>query len=479
MENTVAADFLEDQYSFLDDCPSDLLEEVICSTVGTLEQRSDTMQRWYKYFILGEIPPKPEWLSKYISDVVQQQIVQSGIAPFLKDQHELTIEFLKYVILQWKVIQSEYQEKMQKWLQDKIANAKQSNEPFESSEVEQDFDFKYSGELVIHNSWHERLEAWKQLNSVFGDLSQMLGRDVDITKGILKHQHWKHIERLQGLLQRIDEFKKIVNALGRLQESLDNEEEIENFFESISRVVEEIQEKVVDYIPEEMSGIERSGSISRMLPQEALFLGHPKLKMLWHAKRYEQALLSYKVQGLEIEKTWVDIAEQQEVKKPRPRFDRGPMLIVIDTSGSMSGTPEIIAKALTLQAAKTAHAEKRACYLYAFGGQGQRIEHDLKFTQDGIQKLLEFLGYSFGGGNDIETVEYAVKRLEEEQWEKADVMIVSDGEWTASSHIEQIVKSSAEKGTRFHGVQVGGNGQGLKQLCKNTYSFKNWDKIKK
>ena len=141
-------------------------------------------------------------------------------------------------------------------------------------------------------------------------------------KAFLKHQHWKHIERLQGLLQRIDEFKKIVNALGRLQESLDNEEELENFFESISRVVEEIQEKVVDYIPEEMSGIERSGSISRMLPQEALFLGHPKLKMLWHAKRYEQALLSYKVQGLEIEKTWVDIAEQQEVKKPRPRFDR-------------------------------------------------------------------------------------------------------------------------------------------------------------
>lgn len=477
MEHIVAADYLEDQYSFLDDCPSELLEKVICSTVGTLEQRSETMQRWYKYFILGEIPLKPEWLPKHISDVVQQQIVQSGITPFLKAQHELTIEFLKHVMLQWEVIQTEYQKKMQKWLQEKIANAKQGNEPFDASEVKQDFEFKYSGELVIHNSWHERLEAWKQLNSVFGDLSQMLGRGVDITKGILKHQNWHHIERLQELLKCIDEFKKVVDALGRLQESIDDDEELESFFESISRVVEEIQEKVVDYVPEEMSGIERSGEISRMLPQEALFLGHPKLKLLWHAKRYEQALLSYKVQGLEIEKTWVDISQQQEVKKPRTRFDRGPMLIVIDTSGSMSGTPEIIAKALTLQAAKTAHAEKRACYLYAFGGQGQRIEHDLKFTQDGIQKLLEFLGYSFGGGNDIETVECAVKRLKEEQWKKADVMIVSDGEWTASSHIEQIVKSSAEKGTRFHGVQVGGYGQGLKQLCSNVYDFKNWQNV--
>lgn len=477
MINTVAADYLEDQYAFLDDCPSELLEEVICSTVGTLEKRSETMQRWYKYFMMGEIPPNPEWLPQHIADVVQQQIEQSGIAPFLKDQHELTIEFLKHVILQWQVIQSEYQEKLQQWLQDKIANAKQSNELFDPSTLEQNFDFDYSGDFVIHQQWNERIEAWKQLNSVFGDLSQMLGRDVDITKGILKHQNWKHIERLQELLQRISEFKEIVNALGRLQESLDNEDELESFFESISRAVEEIQEKIVDYIPEEMSGIERSGSINRMLPQEALFLGHPKLKMLWHAKRYEQALLSYRVQGIEIDKTWADISEQVEVQKPRPRFDRGPILVVIDTSGSMSGTPELIAKALTLQAAKIAHAEKRPCYLYAFGGQGQRLEHDLKFTQDGIEKLLEFLGYSFGGGNDIETIEYAVKRLEQEQWKKADVMIVSDGEWSASSHIEEVVKSSTVKGTRFHGVQVGGYGQGLKQLCDNVHHFKSWQNI--
>ena len=68
------------------------------------------------------------------------------------------------------------------------------------------------------------------------------------------------------------------------------------------------------------------------------------------------------------------------------------MLIVIDTSGSMSGTPEIIAKALTLQAEKTAHAEKRACYLYAFGGQGQRIEHDLKIYSRWYSKITRVFG---------------------------------------------------------------------------------------
>jgi len=473
----ISADYLEDQYAFLDDCPSELLESVICSTVGTLEQRSTTMQQWYKYFLQGQIPPQPKWLPQQIANTVQQQIQQSGIAPYLKDQHELTIEFLSHVFVQWEIMQQEHQQKMQQWLNEKLKNAEISDQAIDIKQAELEFDFSFTGDVLINPAWQGRLDAWRKLDSIFGGLSQMLGCDVDITKGILKHQNWRHIERLQELLKRIDEFKKVVDALGRLQETIDNDEELESFFESISRVVEEIQEKVVDYVPEEMSGIERSGEISRMLPQEALFLGHPKLKLLWHAKRYEQALLSYKVQGLEIEKIWVDIAQQQEVKKPRTRFDRGPMLIVIDTSGSMSGTPELIAKALTLQAAKIAYAEKRACYLYAFGGQDQRIEHDLKFTPNGIEKLLEFLGYSFGGGNDIETIEYAVKRLEQEQWKKADVMIVSDGEWSASSHIEEVVKISAEKGTRFHGVQVGGYGRGLKQLCTNVHDFKSWQKV--
>lgn len=472
MPNAVAADFLEDQYAFLDDCPSELLEHVICSTVGTLEQRSNTMQQWYKFYIQGEMPPPQRWLAKHIAEPVQLQIQQSGITPYLKNQHDLTIEFLQCVISQWESIQHEYNQKLQAWLEKNKANLQITDQAIDEHLFEAEFQF--SGDLLIQKIWKERVEAWKTLDRVFGDLSEMLGRDVNITQGLLKHQYWRHIERLQELLSRIDEFKKIVDSLGRLQESIQNNDELESFFESASRVAEEIQEKIVNYIPEEMSGIERSDSINRMLPQEALFLGHSKLKMLWHAKCYEQALLSYRVKGTEINKTWANLSEQQEVQKPRPRFDRGPMLIVIDTSGSMSGTPELVAKALTLQAAKTAHAEKRPCFLYAFGGKGEQLEYELKFDQKGLQQLLEFLGCSFGGGTDIATVEFAIKKLETEQWKKADVMIVSDGEWSASPYIHNLVDKATHSGTRFHGIQVGGYGGGLKSLCQNIHNFKSW-----
>lgn len=57
-------------------------------------------------------------------------------------------------------------------------------------------------------------------------------------------------------------------------------------------------------------------------------------------------------------------------------------------------------------------------------------------------------------------------------------MIVSDGEWSASSHIEKIVPSSTEKGgARFHEIQVGGYGHGLKQLYDNVHHFKSWNMI--
>ncbi|WP_151710970.1 VWA domain-containing protein [Acinetobacter brisouii] len=473
MTKVISADYLEDQYAFLDDCPQALLEQVICSTIGTLEQRSTTIQQWYKYLLQGEVPPQPKWLEKYIAEPVQLQVQQSGIAPYLKNQPDLAIEFLQCVISQWDSIQYEYNQKLQAWLEKNKADLQITDQVIDENRFESKFTF--SRDSLIYQIWHERINAWKKLESVFGDLSDMLGRDVNITQGLLKHQHWRHIERLQELLSRIDEFKKIVDSLGRLQENIDNDEELESFFESISCVVEDVQEKIVHYIPDEMSGIERSGSINRMLPQEALFLGHPKLKILWHAKRYEQALLSYRVQGIEIDTTWINISERQEVQKTRPRFDRGPMLIVIDTSGSMSGTPELVAKALTLQAAKTAHVEKRPCFLYAFGGKGEQLEYELKFNQNGLQQLLEFLGCSFGGGTDIATVEFAIKKLETEQWNKADVMIVSDGEWSATSYIQNLVEKATYSGTRFHGVQVGGYGAGLKSLCQNIHNFKSWD----
>lgn len=49
----------------------------------------------------------------------------------------------------------------------------------------------------------------------------------------------------------------------------------------------------------------------------------------------------------------------------------GPIILCLDTSGSMRGAREVVAKALALECMRGAHRQQRPCYLYAFSGPGQ------------------------------------------------------------------------------------------------------------
>jgi uncharacterized protein with von Willebrand factor type A (vWA) domain len=214
-----------------------------------------------------------------------------------------------------------------------------------------------------------------------------------------------------------------------------------------------------------------------MLPVEAVNLGHPKLRMLWHARRAERALLSYRVEGIEIERTMVERDSFDEAEGRRPRPERGPIIAVLDTSGSMHGTPELVAKALVLECLRTAHQEKRRCFLYAYSGPGQVLEHELDLTAEGVGRLLAFLGLSFGGGTDIGALTRVLDRLGQGDWKKADVVVATDGEWSASSALVAAVVRAKEFGTRFHGVQIGNRGRsGLHQICEPVHVFQDWAK---
>ena len=245
------------------------------------------------------------------------------------------------------------------------------------------------------------------------------------------------------------------------------------------RLEEERLEVRTPLVPGETRGIERSGSVARMLPVEAAMLGHPQLRLLWHARRAERALLTYSVEGVEIERTLVEKQLNEKAEVRCPRQERGPILAVVDTSGSMRGLPELVAKALVLEALRTAHAEKRRCRLYAFGGPGQAVEHELALSPEGMGQLLAFLGLSFGGGSDPTTImDRVLEQLQENEWKKADVMFVSDGEWPAPSGLVAAARKARETGTRFHGVQIGNQGcTGLHEICEPVHVFTDWTTI--
>jgi uncharacterized protein with von Willebrand factor type A (vWA) domain len=152
------------------------------------------------------------------------------------------------------------------------------------------------------------------------------------------------------------------------------------------------------------------------------------------------------------------------------------VVVIVDTSGSMHGLPEQVAKALVLEALRIAHTEHRRCYLYAYSGPGQITEHELDLSPDGIGRLLSFLGFTFGGGSDEAGVLMRVlARLREPAWKRADVMFVSDGEWPVPAALKTAVQQAREVGTRFHGVQIGNLGHtGLHDICDPVHVFNDW-----
>lgn len=333
----------------------------------------------------------------------------------------------------------------------------------------------------LQDVWAERIKVWQALAEIFGELGNVLGLGWDLSLGVLKSQGWLELARLRKLLEQVPQLKALVRTLGRLvpREGTADEIQISQVLSKVRRLEDIPIEVRSPHAPTETRGITRSGDIARMLPSEAVLLAHPKLRLLWHARRAERALITYQVEGVFTEMAQVERegteSRPEEQRKPRP--EKGPIMVCLDTSGSMAGVPEAVAKALTLEAMRVAHTERRQCLLYNFSGPGQVYEHTLSMTPEGLTGLLTFLIQSFQGGTDVqEPLNRALKRLNHEQWARADILMVSDGEFGVPDDIRKRVGEAREKqGLRVHGVLIGNSSDAaMKLLCAPLHRFTSW-----
>lgn len=311
--------------------------------------------------------------------------------------------------------------------------------------------------------WQDRCGEIDELKEVFGLLPDG-GKNNrwDQIRGLLRSVGWQDVLRIRKLLERLPELAGIIRRLGRARQTEDIDES--------SRATVEIMEQAlalqplrrtvrVPDLPGETQGIQRSDRIARMLPAEALLLGHPRLRLVWHARRAERALLCYEdddrmeESALHAATVWRPQPEPQ----PEMRLEMGPILVCVDTSGSMQGGAEAVAKATVLEAMRTAHAQQRPCHLFAFGGPDEVVELELGVDADGIERLIRFLGQAFHGGTDIcGPLEKALKKLEDSHWQLADLLIASDGEFGATPDVvARLERVKAERGLRVQGVLIG------------------------
>ena len=495
------ASSLERGYAFLDKCPDSLFEQVVTIADGTLQERVAGVVSWRDSLLAGRLPAEGGWPPAEIARPARRALDILNLARFCRNQVELVDAVLRDVLRGFargaRAFSEEVGTKLRELEQLERVRAEKEEaeralrERREVRQVTLDQETlqrlrtsaahdvagrERTADTAILDEWGERARVWAEVSDVFGDLGELMGRGWDLSQGVLKHVGWTALLKLRELLERLPQLRELVRQLGRLQHATDGESVAERIMVPVRRLEAELREVRTPLAASETRGIERSGEIARMLPSEALLLGHPKLRLLWHARRAERTLLTYRVEGVMTERVLVERESQEEIEGKRPRPERGPIVVIVDTSGSMHGLPEQVAKALVLEAVRTAHAERRRCYLYAYSGPGQVIEHDLDLSPEGVGRLLSFLGFTFGGGNDeTGVVTKVLARLREREWKRADILFVSDGEWPVPASLVAAVHGAREVGTRFHGVQIGNLGQtGLHRLCDPVHVFRDW-----
>lgn len=194
---------------------------------------------------------------------------------------------------------------------------------------------------------------------------------------------------------------------------------------------------------EEMCGVTLGRDLANLLPQELAMLNDPDLELLFDLKYIQNRLFCFEKQGFDTPK------EQQQEKT------KGAMIICVDTSSSMQGTPEYIAKALTLYLATKADMQSRACYLINFSSTIETIELSGK---DGRAKLLGFLAMSCNGGTDVEpALTEGLKKMQEDDFVQSDLIVITDGWFGAiSSDLEKQAQEQRHNGNRFYLLDIDG-----------------------
>jgi len=203
-----------------------------------------------------------------------------------------------------------------------------------------------------------------------------------------------------------------------------------------------------------------SDSINNLLPMEAAKLLNPSLKNKFYADMLEGKLLSYQLLG------------KHYTGPPRIK-PRGPMIVLVDTSGSMHGAPQTLAKSAVLAMAKRMLSQQRDMKVILFASTSQHLEIELSSRKKMSEKFLNFLLYTFGGGTDFNTaLASGLKSLKEKDFQGADLLFITDGKSEVSDELVLARWEEAKKkyNAKVYSLIVGSSGAGgLSEISDYTY----------
>ena len=308
------------------------------------------------------------------------------------------------------------------------------------------------------------LQSLKALQERFQELGLDTGILLDLSKGNLTAQDIQQFERWAKYLSEDKGIQTLCELLGKIRQ-IELSEKIERVrsVATVNTILPDINSR------EEIIGIRLDRDLEHVLPAELALLADPDTAILFDLKYVESSLMCFDMKGIQNIHRHVETEEEQSIKEIKKQ---GPMVICIDTSGSMNGMPETVAKAVALFLATKAREQKRHCYLINFSTSIYTL--DLSADVD-MEALLNFLGMSFHGGTDVTpALEHALDTMEQDAYKNADLLVISD--FIMSELPEQSLERIERRridGNRFHSLVVGNcyMTQRLKSFFDNEWVY--------
>lgn len=197
----------------------------------------------------------------------------------------------------------------------------------------------------------------------------------------------------------------------------------------------------------DIQGVTVGKSIDSLLPTEMVQMADDEL-----AELFLQKYSTGKLQRFLHKSEQLSPNRKLDRKRARPR---GPMIVCVDTSGSMQGVPERIARSMVLRLYELSKRQDRPLFIIAFSVSVRPIDA----RKDRVRLLDFFAHESSGDTNATKMMQQTFQLLEENaEYMSADVLLIGDFRMPlVSAGLLSQMQHHRQLGTAFYGLQIGAN----------------------
>lgn len=444
-------------YDGLAPLPRTVWLPAVTTSAGRAAPRIADTARWLTALAEGELPsPDADFGDTAATAPLRQAVGELGLPPLCRGVPTLAEQVLRTLL----------------WHLDRIVDHQpRLSRAHAIEEVAREFRL----------AWRDERASLEEDLALLQGLGDLEGLRWDELRGHLHSRPWAEARQAAERLRKLPQLVELIRRLGRAERdpaTLPAPAPQPEPSAAPPAPLAAVHTRLPD-APGEITGIRFTSRIESMLGSEAAMLRHPTLRRLWRARHAEARLLGWQTQAELVDFRPDPLAALKAPVSAAPPLPlaRGPIILCLDTSGSMRGAPERIAKAVVIAAVRAAHDNGRACLLLAFGGPGEVVERTLGADPAGLGALMDTMGQAFDGGTDVQTpIELAIERVHHSAWRSADLLIVSDGEFGCMpATLQRLDEAREGLGLRVHGVLVGDREtMGLLEVCDHIHWERDW-----